>query len=218
MKTLMALMLAIMLGGCASIPGLTFGAWSALAPEEETEEEKRQKAEQSLAEKMADKFVKVEGEHRDVRVCLLASAVVEVMTAQVRTSNKVGAGATLGRLAVFQGTVQRARNASSEWFNSDMADVALTFAKVLSDTGQSRLANIILGGLTPSNIIGVAKRAVVFSVKGRAALADINIMMKKLTDGKMTKDAVWDACTQRMDANKAMLEAMSGIVPPPKGQ
>ena len=134
-----------MLAGCA-------GQWESLPGDES----------KSAAQSQADKIFPVSGKNRDVRVCLLASVVTEVMTAQVMR-NKRPADIALARLLVLRGAVQKAKTVSPDWLNSDMADIGLTFSKVLRESGQSRMAEIMMAGLSATNILNVLKVVTVFT-------------------------------------------------------
>ena len=69
----------------------------------------------------------------------------------------------------------------------------------------------MLAGLSATNILNVLKVVTVCTVKGRAALTDIRLMLSKLEGNQMEKAAVWEACESRMDSNRRILEAMVGI-------
>ncbi len=196
------LLVAFLLSACST---------SVLKPDEIKKEADRPT---SLAQDFADNFVKVKPEHRAIRVCLFAAAAVEVMTARVRMFDAQQAPAALGRLRALQGAAARAHTANSDWFNSDMADVALTFSRVLRDAGQERLATILLGGASLKTFVDVAKRAVIFTVKGEAALRDIRALLNSLEKGERDVESVWTTCSARMQTNGRILNAMAGVPVP----
>ncbi len=192
---ILAIVFALLLAGCAS-------QWETL-PQDDTK---------GVAQQWAEHFAMVDDKNRDVRVCLLGSAVVEVMTAQVMRNGRP-ADLALTRLMVLEGAIGKAKTVSPDWLNSDMADIGLTFSKVLKESGQSRIAEIMLGGFSVSNISNVLKGVTVFSVKGRAALTDIRVMLGKVESDEMDKAKAWSACETRMASNRRILESLNGINP-----
>ena len=162
----------------------------------------------SLGQKVADAVVEVRDEHRALRVCLLAAGAVEVMTDLAQY--KGDAELALGKLILLQNAIDRSKRVSMLWFETDMADVALLFAKVLKDVGKSRIAYILLNGPTVSNFTYAAKRATIITVKGRAVLADINGMLRRVSEGTLDASLAWVACSKRMEMNRQVLMVLTG--------
>ena len=116
----------------------------------------------------------------------------------------------LGKLMLLQNAIDKSRNSSALWKESDLADVALLFAHVLKDAGKSRLAQILLGGPTIANFINVAERTVILSVKGNAVIRDINNMLSGVKNGSLLSGDAWEACRVRIASNHGMLMILTG--------
>lgn len=162
----------------------------------------------SLGQEVADAVVEVPAEHRALRVCLLSAGAVEVMTdlAQYRGNAELA----LGKLMLLQNAIDKSRNVSTMWIETDMADVAILFAGVMRDAGKSRLAQVLLGGPTVSTFLYVAKRATIMTVKGHAVMADINRMLTDVKEGTLIPGVVWEACEERMEMNRGILMVLTG--------
>lgn len=173
---------------------------------------------ESVSSRVGNQFVEVEDQYRPLRVCLLAAAATEVMTDRIQLFDAEEANEALGRLIMFQTIVAHSKTTSPLWPNTDMADISLTFARVMDDAGVDFVLGTVTSGLDISTFLGATKRVVVLSVKGTALLRDIDLMFAGLTDDAdnvsglptYTEDQVWDACHERMAANEKVLNAMIG--------
>ncbi len=164
----------------------------------------------SLTEEIAGNLLKVPPEYRPLRVCLLATGVIEVMTDRVRLFDPDKAQAVLGRLLALQSVVDAAKDVSVFWLNSDMADVAFLFARVLVEAGKEKLARILLGGPTIGNFLDIARRAAVTTTKGSAMLRDMDAMIEGLVEGRYSEAQVWQACEERAAQNRKLLGILTG--------
>ena len=164
----------------------------------------------TLPAKIVDQVVKVDDRYRPLRVCLLATGVVEVMTDRIQTFDSTQAPDVLGRLLALQGTIDTVKEASSLWMNTDMVDVSFQFARILKDVGRERLGHILLGGPTLVNFISVAERAVLLTSKGDALLIDINSMLRGVNAGTLSEADAWAACEGRITQNRRVLGILSG--------
>ncbi|KKK65657.1 hypothetical protein LCGC14_2971940 [marine sediment metagenome] len=187
------LVAALLLAGCASFGG---GGKVPLG---------------SLGQRVADSLVEVKPENRDIRICLIAAGTVEVMTDLAQRGGD--ARLALGNLMLLQNAIDGARMTSTLWPETDNADVVLLFASVLKDAGRSRLVQILSGGPTISNFLGIARRAVVLTVKGHAVLRDINNMLAAVDDGSLDKVVAWRACEDRTAMNRRVLQILTGGTP-----
>ena len=165
----------------------------------------------ALGHRVANALVEVKPENRDVRICLIAAGGIEVLTDLAQRGADVRLA--IGNLMLLQNAVDGARDTDTLWGETDNADVTLLFARVLKDTVKSRFLEIIAGGPTISNLLGVVRRATVLTVKGRAVLLDINAMLKGVDDGTLDKARAWRACENRIVANRRVLEILTGGAP-----
>jgi len=162
----------------------------------------------SLGQKVADAVVEVPTEHRALRVCLLSAGAVEVMTDLAQY--KGNAELALGKLMLLQNAIDKSRNVSTMWVESDMADVSLLFAGVLRDAGKSKMAQVLLSGPSISTFLNIAKRTTILTVKGYAVIADINRMLSGVKDGTLPSADAWRACEERMAINRGVLMILTG--------
>lgn len=161
--------------------------------------------------KLADKVVPVSTQYRAVRVCLMAAGIVEVMTDRIQMYDGAAAPEAIGRLLALQGAIDTATGASPLWFNTDMTDVSIQFARVLKDAGKEKLGRILMGGPSIMNYLNIASRALLLTVKGEAVLLDINAMLKGLNDNTYEEQEIWNACDRRIRMNRRVLSILSGI-------
>lgn len=192
------LALALMLGGCGTVADPTTWRDGADQPKSPTE-------------LLADRIVAVPAEYRPLRLCLLSTLAIELMTDRVERFDPDQAEATLGRLVKLQGLVETARAGDPLWINADMADAALTFGRILIDLGQERLADYVLSGLSVQTFVEGARRVSVQTIKGIAMLRDIDAMVARLADGTLAEGQAWAACDARAEANRAVIEALLGV-------
>ena len=164
----------------------------------------------SLGQRVAESVIPVSDENRDLRVCWLAAGAVEVITDLARRGGAAEAGRALGHLVMLQGAIGKASLSDSFWIETDTADVSLIFAVVLKDLGKTRLSQILLGGPTISNFLNVAKRTIVLTVKGNAAMRDINRVLQGVEDGIIDKADAFKACEDRTLMNGDVLRALTG--------
>lgn len=166
----------------------------------------------NLTGKLADRVTPVATEFRPVRVCLMAAGIVEVMTDRIQMFDGAAAPEALGRLQALQGAIDTATGVTDDmWYNTDMTDVSIQFARVLKDAGREKLGRILLGGPSVLNYLNIASRALLLTAKGEAVLLDINAMLKGLDDGTYTKEKIWGACEGRIMKNRRVLSILSGI-------
>lgn len=164
----------------------------------------------SLGQRVAESVIPVSDENRDLRVCWLAAGAVEVITDLAQRGGAAEAGRALGHLVMLQGAIGKASLSDSFWIETDTADVSLIFAVVLKDLGKTRLSQILLGGPTISNFLNVAKRTIVLTVKGNAAMRDINRVLQGVEDGIIDKADAFKACEDRTLMNGDVLRALTG--------
>lgn len=162
----------------------------------------------TFGQEIADSLVQVKPENRDLRVCLISAGAVEVMTDLAQRGGN--AQLALGNLMLLQNAIDKARSTDPLWSETDNADVTLLFAKVLKDSGKSRLSQILMAGPTISNFVNIANRAVVLTVKGHAVLKDINSMLRAVENGDLEKAEAWRACENRLAMNRAVLQVLNG--------
>ena len=165
----------------------------------------------NVTNRLADKVVPVSTQYRAVRVCLMAAGIVEVMTDRIQMYDGAAAPEAIGRLLALQGAIDTATGASPLWFNTDMTDVSIQFARVLKDAGKEKLGRILLGGPSIMNYLNIASRALLLTVKGEAVLKDVNRMLAGLSANIYTEQEIWAACEDRIATNRRVLSILSGI-------
>ncbi len=163
----------------------------------------------SFGQKVAESVVEVSDANRDLRVCWMAAGAIEVMTDLAQKGGN--AQEALGNLYLLQGAIDKARRMGTLWVETDSADVALLFAKVLKDVGRSRLSQVLLGGPTIGNFLNVANRTLILTVKSHAVLKDINNVLKGVESGAINKVDAWHACEDRTAMNRNSLRMMLGL-------
>jgi len=170
-----------------------------------------------LGELVADKFIEVDAKHRPLRVCFMAAIAVEIMTDRVRLFDPSKVDTAIGRLLIFHSLADRARKADPNWMNADMADVAMSFASLLREAGQEKMARILFEGPTISNFIDIAARVSVTNFKGAAMYRDMDAMFDKLASGDMGTNQAWAACETRFNRNREVLKGLSQVQVPSQG-
>ncbi len=163
----------------------------------------------SFGQIVANSVVEVSDANRDLRVCWMAAGAIEVMTDLAQKGGN--AQEALGNLYLLQGAIDKARRMNTLWVETDSADVALLFAKVLKDVGRSRLSQVLLSSPTIGNFLNVTKRTIILTVKGHAVLKDINNVLKGVEDGSIDKVDAWWACGDRTEMNRNSLRMMLGL-------
>ncbi|WP_119304971.1 hypothetical protein [Dongia deserti] len=208
-----ALWLAVSVVAATLLSGCAAGGTSPLdelAPDEAP-------AEKSSSQAVADRlFTEAIGpEHRGVRLCMIASGVIEVMTDRVTHGDAAYAETAAGQITRIKAVLGNLDTSDGNiWFETDVKIVTLELASVIVDATKSRVASL-LGNLAGGiNVPGVLDRAGIAARQGVLAdgvVRDVKRVVADIAAGRLTAEAARDGCGQRIDKNRARIEAILGV-------
>ena len=199
-----ALVAALALAGCASNdPANRFDQAATAGP--------------SPLQAFADEHLPVAEVHRPVRVCLLATLIIEIETAKAMRLDPGRAERAMGRLFRLQAAVAAARADDPYWRAADMADVTLTFGAVIADLGEQKLVDYLRRGLSLDTVLFGARNVAIDAVKLPGVFRSIKLILADLESGVLTEPAVWAKCDARIERNRALLATLLGVPPSSEG-
>jgi hypothetical protein len=200
-------LVAAMLLGCGAAPE---GQLEDLAPRLKPEEK-------SPAQAVADRLFSeaVGPEHRGVRLCMIASGVVEVMTDRVTHGDTDYADKAAGQVMRIKAVLANLdTSAGNIWFETDVKIVTLELASVIVESTKSRAANLIGNFGGGVNVLGVLDRAGIAA--RQAALADgiVRDVRRVVADigSVLTAEEATAGCAARIEKNRKRIGAILGEI------
>jgi hypothetical protein len=194
-----------LLGGCASTTTESLQDVAAEADDGEG-------VQQQIADKLFGEAIGAD--NRAVRLCMIGSGVIEVMTDRVTHTDTDYAATALGQIVAVRSVLDKlATDPSNLWFETDVRIVTLELARVLVDATKDRVPRLLTNLAGSVNVLGVLDRAGVAA--RQAALTEGVVLDTKhavalIADGDLTAEAARSACNSRIDKNESRIKAILG--------
>ncbi|WP_119301126.1 hypothetical protein [Dongia deserti] len=170
----------------------------------------------SPAQAVADRlFTEAIGpDHRGVRLCMIASGVVEVMTDRVTHGDAAYAEAAAGQITRIKAVLDNLdTSAANIWFETDVKIVTLELAGVIVDATKSRVAGLLGNFAGGVNVPGVLDRAGIAArqaVLADGIVRDVKRVVAEIGAEKLDLEVATAGCEERIEKNRKRIGAILG--------
>lgn len=174
---------------------------------------------QSEAAKIADRLFgeAVGPDNRAIRLCMIGSGVIELMTDRVTHSDTDFAAQALGSIVSVQGVLAALDSTPGNiWFETDIKIVTLQLADLLVESAKDRIPRLVSNFAGAVNPLGIAKRAAVAGRQGVLAegiVLDTKHAVAGIAAGTLNPVAARAGCEARMARNERRIRAILGGAP-----
>lgn len=209
LASLLAIMLLpLLLGGCPSVPTDALEDTAAGIGDGQSE-----------AAKIADRlFGEATGpDNRAIRLCMIGSGVIELMTDRVTHADTSFAAQALGSIVAVQGVLAALdSSAGNIWFETDVKIVTLQLAELLVESAKDRVPRLLSNFAGAVNPLGLAGRAAVAARQGvlvEGIVLDTKHAIAAINAGTLKPDVARAGCEARISRNERRIRAILGGMP-----
>lgn len=186
---LVALLLAIVLSGCAGKG-------------------------QSLPDALGDQLYPASShEERVVRFCFASLAVAEIVADRVTGQDREDAPAALGVIEVAMARIDvlTQDGGSAHWTNSDLYDATVALGRGVVAVNKRRVLGLLTLGPSPARLF----TALLAGGKAQAMKMDFDVLWQGMTDGTVAAGEAVVICRARIDRNYGAVRAAAGLATAP---